>query len=355
MAYIIAEAGVNHNGSLDFALTMIREAAAAGADAIKFQTFKADQLVSKHAAKADYQKQTTDAAESQLDMIRKLELSSEEHAVIIEECRRVGITFMSTPFDLPSLQLLTGTYKLQTLKISSGDITNLPLLYCAGRSGADVILSTGICTLGEIEEALGALAFAYIDQDDVPSVESFRAAYFSDAGQDALRRHVTLLHCTTDYPTASEDVHLNKMVTIRQAFGLRTGYSDHTIGTEISVAAVALGAVVIEKHFTLDKSMEGPDHKASMEPEELALMVRQIRNVERAMGIAVKIPAASELRNATAARKSVVAARSITAGETFTEANLTLKRPGNGLPPSAYWKLLGQTADRAYEPDDLIR
>lgn len=354
--YIIAEAGVNHNGSLELAMKLVHEAAGAGADAIKFQTFQAERLVSKHAAKAHYQKQTTNAEESQLDMIRKLELSAEDHASIIAECQRAGITFMSTPFDSPSLELLTNTFKLQTLKISSGDITNLPLLYQAGKSGVNVILSTGISTLGEIEDALGSLAYAYAyaSSDDLPSLEAFRNAYCSDEGQAALRSKVTLLHCTTDYPTSFQDVHLNKMLTLKQAFGLQTGYSDHTIGTEIPVAAVTLGAKVIEKHFTLDKNMVGPDHKASMEPSELAMMIQQIRHVELAMGISVKIPAASELLNATPARKSVVAAVPIALGEIMTEANLTVKRPGNGLPPSAYWSLLGQPASRPYNADDLI-
>ncbi|GGG84531.1 N-acetylneuraminate synthase [Paenibacillus radicis (ex Gao et al. 2016)] len=352
--YIIAEAGVNHNGSLELAKKMVREAAAAGADAIKFQTFQAEKLVSKHAAKADYQKETTGRNESQLDMIRKLELSEEDHSQIILECERAGITFLSTPFDTSSLRLLTYTYNMQTLKISSGDITNLPLLYEAGKSGADIILSTGICTLGDIEEALGALAYAYTVADDIPSANSFRHAYFSDEGQAVLKRKVTLLHCTTDYPTAYTDVHLNKMLTLKQAFGLKTGYSDHTLGTEIPVAAVTLGAAVIEKHFTLDQSMEGPDHKASMEPEELTAMIRQIRNVEQALGIAVKIPVSSELGNAKAARKSVVAAVEIKKGELLTEANLTIKRPGNGLAPSAFWELLGKISDRDYLPDDLI-
>ncbi|MGO4547467.1 N-acetylneuraminate synthase [Paenibacillus sp. 2TAB23] len=352
--YIIAEAGVNHNGSLQLAKKLVHAAAAAGADAVKFQTFQADKLVSRHAAKADYQQKTTDAEESQLEMIRRLELSAEDHVELMNECQMAGIEFLSTPFDLSSLKLLTEQLGLRTLKISSGDITNLPLLHQAGKSGANVILSTGISILGEIEEALGALAFAYLGNVTPPSLLGFREAYCSEEGQVLLRKKVTLLHCTTDYPTAYGDVHLNKMITLRQAFGLLTGYSDHTIGAEVSVSAVALGATVIEKHFTLDKMMEGPDHLASMEPEELRGLVSQIRNVELAMGISNKIPAASELRNVNPVRKSIVAALPIAIGEKMTEANLTLKRPGNGLPPSAYWSLLGKQASRAYNADDLI-
>ncbi|WP_042170045.1 N-acetylneuraminate synthase [Paenibacillus gorillae] len=352
--YIIAEAGVNHNGSLQLAKELVHAAAKAGADAVKFQTFQASKLVSKHAAKADYQKKTTDAAESQLEMIRKLELSPADHLELMNECRAAGIEFLSTPFDFPSLELLTNELKLQTLKISSGDITNLPLLYRAGRSGANIILSSGISTLGDVEEALGALAFAFSANNEEPSLGAFRRAYFSEEGQARLKQKVALLHCTTNYPTDFQDVHLQKMLTLRQAFGLQTGYSDHTTGTEISVAAVALGAQIIEKHFTLDKLMEGPDHQASMEPDELTLLISQIRHVETALGMPTKIPAASELVNAAPARKSVVAAKPIAKGETMSESNLTLKRPGTGLPPSMYWNLLGKPASKEYDTDDLI-
>ncbi|RIX47310.1 N-acetylneuraminate synthase [Paenibacillus nanensis] len=352
--FIIAEAGVNHNGSLDLAKKLVRAAVEAGADAIKFQTFQAGQLVSRHAAKADYQKETTEAAESQLEMLKGLELSHHDHVALIEECRSAGITFLSTPFDMPSLRLLAETFNLKTLKISSGDLTNLPLLYYAGRSGANIILSTGMSTLGEIEDALGALAFSYLDSGEAPSLTAFRQAYCLPAGQAVLQEKVTLLHCTTEYPAPYEEVHLNKMLTLRQAFGLKTGYSDHTVGTEIPIAAVTLGAQLIEKHFTLDKTMIGPDHKASMEPGELSAMIQQIRNVERAMGNSVKIPTASEFRNVSPARKSIVAAKPIAKGETFSEENLTVKRPGHGLSPGVYWDLLGKKAERDYDSDDLI-
>lgn len=352
--YVIAEAGVNHNGSLSIAKQLVHEAARAGADAVKFQTFRASELVSKHALKAEYQKVTTESGNTQLEMLKQLELSAADHVELIHESEKAGIKFLSTPFDLSSLRLLTQDFGMTELKISSGDLTNLPLLYSAARTGAKLIISSGIATLGDIEEALGAIAFGYIGGDCSPSIEQFQAAYFSEEGQCALRANVSLLHCTTEYPTPFEDVHMNKMLTIKQAFNLRTGYSDHTIGTEIPVAAVTLGAQIIEKHFTLDKLMEGPDHKASMEPAELALMVSQIRNVEQALGNAVKIPARSELRNAIPARKSIVAASFIREGETITEGHLAIKRPGNGLPPSSFWKLIGQKASRSYEIDELI-
>ncbi|MFD0590672.1 N-acetylneuraminate synthase [Paenibacillus sp. GCM10027627] len=352
--YIIAEAGVNHNGSLAIAKRLVQEAAKAGADAVKFQTFRAAELVSKHAPKAEYQRDATKGGDTQLEMLQKLELSDKDHIELMEECKKAGIAFLSTPFDFISLELLTNEFGMDELKISSGDLTNLPLLYFAARSGAKLIISSGLSTLGDIEEALGAIAFGYIGGEEAPSLEHFRLAYFSEEGQSTLRKRVSLLHCTTEYPTPMEDVHLNKMVTLKQAFGLCTGYSDHTIGSEAAIAAVTLGARIIEKHFTLDKLMEGPDHKASMEPQELTDMIRQIRNVEKALGSAIKIPAQSEWRNAVPARKSIVAAEPIAEGDLLTEQMLTVKRPGNGIPPSQFWELLGQRAKRSYKTDELI-
>ncbi|WP_373230799.1 N-acetylneuraminate synthase [Cohnella sp.] len=353
--FIIAEAGVNHNGSLNLALKLVEKAAEAGADAVKFQTFKADKLVSQHAEKAEYQKKLTDRNESQLEMIRRLELSVADHQAIISYCQEKGIEFLSTPFDEDSFRLLVHEFGLRKLKFSSGDLTNLPLLLAAARSGCKLILSTGMATLGEVEEALGAVAFGYTaSRNEQPSLPLFHNAYSSVAGQEAIKANVNLLHCTTEYPTPYDDVHLNKMTTMKQAFGLRTGYSDHTLGCEVSAAAVALGATVIEKHFTLDKTMEGPDHQASLEPHELVEFVRQVRNVERALGSHVKMPAASEIQNMVPARKSIVASQSIQAGEILDETNLTCKRPGTGLPPSMYWVLLGRTAQRSYEIDELI-
>ncbi|MCE3203666.1 N-acetylneuraminate synthase [Paenibacillus sonchi] len=352
--YIIAEAGVNHNGSVELAKELINKAAEAGADAVKFQTFKSEKLVSRAALKADYQKETTGSGGSQLEMLKKLELSYDEYRDLHKYCKDLGIEFLSTPFDIESLKFLTSEIGLSTIKISSGDITNLPLLYETASTGSDIILSSGISTLGTIEEALGAIALGYTSRGDAPTIKGMQEAYYSKEGQETLSSKVTLLHCTTDYPTQYKDVHLNKMITMKHAFGLQVGYSDHTIGLEISLAAVAMGAHVIEKHFTLDKNMEGPDHKASIEPEELTQMVQQIRNIEKSLGIFAKIPASNEIKNAYAARKSVVAAKAIRKGDLFSTDNLTIKRPGNGFPPSAYWTLLGRKAEKSFELDDLI-
>ncbi|WP_220101564.1 N-acetylneuraminate synthase [Paenibacillus sp. S150] len=352
--YIIAEAGVNHNGSVEIAKELVNTAVKAGADAVKFQTFRAEKLVSRTALKADYQKMTTGSEGSQLEMLKKLELTYSDHRILYEYCNQAGIEFLSTPFDIESLGFLTTQIGLNTIKISSGDITNLPLLYETAGTGAKIILSSGISTLGTLEDALGAIALGYTLYEGNPTVKGMEEAYYSRAGQEMLRAKVTLLHCTTDYPTQYNDVHLNKMLTMKRAFGLPVGYSDHTIGLEISLAAVAMGAEVIEKHFTLDKQMEGPDHKASIEPEELTRLVKQIRNIEQSLGIFTKIPAFSEMKNAHAARKSVVAAKTIQQGEIFSKDNLTIKRPGNGYPPSSYWALLGRKAEKTFEADDLI-
>jgi N-acetylneuraminate synthase len=352
--YIIAEAGVNHNGSLDLAKLLIERAAEAGADAVKFQTFKAEKLVAKSAPKAEYQTKTTDGAESQYEMIRKLELDFEAHRVLIEHARRCGIQFLSTPFDLDSVDLLAGTFDLPRLKIPSGEITNAPLLLKAARTGKPIILSTGMSTLGEVETALGVLAFGYLGRGERPSVEAFQAAYASEEGQQILRKHVVLLHCTTEYPTPYTDVNLRAMDAMCRAFGLPVGYSDHTEGIAVPIAAAARGAVLIEKHFTLDRSLPGPDHKASLEPDELKAMVEGIRQVEQSLGVAVKVPVASELKNKPVARKSLVAARKIRQGERFTEENVAVKRPGTGLSPLLYWDVLGKRAERDYEEEDLI-
>lgn len=351
--YIIAEAGVNHNGSLDMAKKLVEVAAAAGADAVKFQTFKADALVSRLAPKAEYQIRTTDAAESQHEMIRKLELDELAHETLIEYCRVCGIEFLSTPFDLESLDLLSGRFNLSCIKIPSGDITNAPLLLRIAQTGKPVILSTGMSTLGEIEDALGVLAFGYLDNRE-PSIASFRAAYCSVLGQTKLQDKVTILHCTTEYPAPLEDVNLKVIDTMRSAFGLRVGYSDHTEGIAVPIAAVARGAVVIEKHFTLDRSLPGPDHKASLEPAELKQMVSAIRMVEQALGSGKKHPAPSELKNMSVARKSLVAAAAISSGELFTTENLTVKRPGNGLSPMRYWELLNRKSSRDFSADEAV-
>lgn len=354
--YIIAEAGVNHNGSIDMAKSLIDVAAEAGADAVKFQTFKAEQLVSRHAPKAEYQQCTTDATESQLDMIRKLELAESDYVALIAHAESIGIEFLSTPFDSSSLVFLVGGMKLSTIKIPSGEITNAPFLLEIARCAKRVILSTGMSTLGEVEEALGVLAFGFTADAEVEPVgESFIRAFASVEGQAALRERVILLHCTTEYPAPFREVNLRAMGTLASAFDLPAGYSDHTQGIHVSLAAVALGAQVIEKHFTLDRNLPGPDHKASLEPGELKQMVRSIREVELALGSTVKQPVASELRNRVVVRKSLVAGRDIRKGELFTSTNLAVKRPGDGISPARYWECLGKYADRDYQQDDKVQ
>lgn len=351
--FIIAEAGVNHNGSLDMAKRLIAVAAEAGADAVKFQTFKAENLVSRIAPKAEYQTRTTAGDESQFEMIRKLELNELAHEILVEHCRLCGIQFLSTPFDLESVDLLTKRFDLPCIKIPSGDITNAPLLHKIAQTGKPVILSTGMSTLGEIEDALGVLSFGYL-RCDSPSTAAFRACYCSAKGQELLRDKVTLLHCTTEYPAPLEDVNLKVMDTLRCTFGLPVGYSDHTEGIAVPVAAVARGAVVIEKHFTLDRTLPGPDHLASLEPDQLRQMVDAIRAVEKALGSSRKHPASSEYKNIAVARKSLVAAIPILAGDVFTSENLAAKRPGSGLSPMHYWDMLKKKAERDYSADELV-
>jgi N-acetylneuraminate synthase len=353
--FIIAEAGVNHNGSLDRAGEMIDAAAEAGADAVKFQSFKAERIVSMTAPKAEYQKETTDPGESQYEMIRRLELDRESHRALIRRCEERKVRFLSTPFDMDSLDMLLSEFKLPMVKISSGDITNAPLLLEAARRQRPVILSTGMSSLADIEIALGVLAFGYTEGiKKKPSVQAFRRSFLTEKGQKALKKRVTLLHCTTEYPAPFEEVNLHAMEVMRSAFGLPVGYSDHTTGIAVAVAAVALGAVVIEKHFTLDRTLPGPDHKASLEPGELKAMIESIRQVEPALGLKRKIPAASELKNRAVAQKSLVAAVAIGKGECFTEENVAVKRPGNGLSPVFYWDVVGRPAQKDYAPDEAI-
>jgi len=354
--YIIAEAGVNHNGSLEQAIRLIDVAAKAGANAVKFQTFKADKLVCRAAPKAEYQIENTGASESQHEMIRKLELDESAHATLIRHCNEKGIEFLSTPFDLESLEMLARKFDLSRIKLPSGDITNAPLLLEAARTGKPVILSTGMSTLGEIEVALGILAFGYsVKKEDIPSLVAFEKVYGSTMGRKALKNKVTLLHCTTEYPAPFADVNLRAMVTLQRAFGMPVGYSDHTPGIAIPVAAVALGAIIIEKHFTLDRNLPGPDHKASLEPDELNQMVNSIREVELALGSSIKQPAPSEIGNRTVARKSLVASRNIRKGEPYTQDNLAAKRPGDGISPIHYWEWLGKIAEIDYKQDDKVK
>lgn len=327
---IIAEAGVNHNGDLDLAKGLIDAAAQAGADLVKFQTFSADRLATAGAAKADYQTQTTGSAESQHAMLRRLELTRDMHLALIDHCRQRAIGFLSTAFDTQGLDLLA-ELGLDRFKIPSGEITNLPYLRHVGAFGKPLILSTGMATLGEIEAALDILETA-----------------------GTPRRRITVLHCNTEYPTPMVDVNLRAMLTIREAFQVAVGCSDHTPGIEVPIAAVALGATVIEKHLTLDRTLPGPDHQASLEPDEFAAMVRAIRNIEQALGDGIKRPSPSEAKNKPIARKSLVAAVPIRAGEPFTPANLTAKRPGTGLSPMRWDEILGRRAARDYHAEELI-
>lgn len=327
--FIIAEAGVNHNGDIGLAKKLIEKAAWAGVDAVKFQSFKADKLVSKKAKKAEYQEETTGNEESQYQMIKKLELDYEKHQELIDHCKTNNIMFLSSAFDLESIDLLNNL-QMGIWKIPSGEITNLPYLRKIGKLNKKTILSTGMATLGEIEKALNIL-------------------------KEAGTTDITVLHCNTEYPTPMKDVNLNAMNTIRDAFKVKVGYSDHTLGIEIPIAAVAMGAELIEKHFTLDNTMEGPDHRASLEPEELKIMVDAIRNIECAMGDGVKQPSKSELKNKPIARKSIVAEKKIKKGEIFTEANLGIKRPGTGISPMEWDDVVGEIATKDFDEDELIQ
>lgn len=351
--FVIAEAGVNHNGDHDMALALVDAASDAGADAVKFQTFKADALVSAGAEKAEYQKQATDPGESQLEMLQRLELSHDLHHQLFNHCGEKGIRFLSTPFDAGSLRFLVDDLKLDTLKIPSGEITNGPLLLQAGESGCNIILSTGMSTMDEVEEALGVLAFGLTGSGQ-PSSDAFQESLISDQGKKALTEKVTLLHCTTEYPAPFSDANLKAMDTMRDAFGLRVGLSDHTPGIAVSIAAAARGACVIEKHFTMDRTLPGPDHRASLEPGELKEMIAGIRAVEVALGDGVKKPQPSEVKNLDRARKSLVTLKPVKAGEAFTEDNLGVKRPGGGASPMEYWEKLGQLAARDFAEGEQL-
>jgi len=355
--YVIAEAGVNHNGSAELALQLVDAAVDAGADAVKFQTFKAENLVTKGADKAEYQKATSGSDESQFDMLKRLELSYEMHHQLIEYCSDKGITFLSTAFDTDSLHFLVGELGLTSLKIPSGEITNGPLLLEHARTGCDLILSTGMATLGEVEEALGVIAYGLLaseGESDKPSREAFQQAYCSAQGQALLKEKVTVLHCTTEYPAPPEEINLKAMVTMQQAFGLKTGYSDHSEGITVPIAASAMGATLIEKHFTLNKSLPGPDHKASLEPDELTAMIKAIRIVEQSMGDGKKVPTLSELKNRQIARKSLVAVKDINLGEKLSEDNITAKRPGVGVSPMEYWDMIDKIAQSDIDQEGLI-
>jgi N-acetylneuraminate synthase len=350
---VIAEAGVNHNGSVEMAEQLVDVAAAAGADFVKFQTFRTEDAIARNAPKARYQRETTGEGETQFEMVKKLELDAAAHERLFRRCAEKGIGFLSTPFDLDSVKLLTDGLGLRTLKIASGEVTNAPLMLAVARAAERVILSTGMCTLGDIELALGVLAFGFVEGDTAPSAGAFRAAYAR--GREALRERVTLLHCTTQYPAPMRDVNLRAMDTMRAAFGLPVGYSDHTTGIVVSLAAAARGASVIEKHFTLDRNLPGPDHRASIEGHELRALVAGVREIEEVLaGDGNKVPAPSEVENLGIARKSIVARTAIRRGQTLDAAMLAVKRPGHGISPLEFWDVLGRTADRDYEPDEVI-
>lgn len=326
--FVIAEAGDNHNGNFDLALQLVDQAVEAGADCVKFQTFITENVISRYAQKAEYQKRNTKEAESQFDMVKRLELSFEQFRQIQSYCREKGILFLSTPFDLDSIDFLQ-EIEIPFWKIPSGEITNLPYLIRIARTGKDIILSTGMCAMDEIATAMKLLKE-------------------NGAGK------ITLLHCNTEYPTSFQDVNLRAMKTMQEVFGVSVGYSDHTLGIEVPIAAVAMGARVIEKHFTLDRDMEGPDHKASLEPDELKQMIRSIRNIEMALGSTEKIPTESEKKNLDIARKSIVAKCDIKKGELLTEEILSVKRPGNGISPMRWNEIVGTRAVRDFKEDELI-
>lgn len=352
--FVIAEAGVNHNGDLKRALQLVDAAVAAGADAVKFQSYKTEALVAAAAPKADYQLQTTSSTESQFEMLKRLELSEANHTALYDHCRKGGIEFLSTPFDLGSLVLLSDKMGLQRLKLPSGELNNPQLLLAAGRTGKKLIVSTGMSYLSEVEAALGVIAFGMLGTKDRPSQAAFREAFRSQRGQDLLQAKVSILHCTTEYPAADADINLRAMDTLRAAFGLPVGLSDHSAGIAVPLAAVGRGASIIEKHFTLDRNLPGPDHRASLEPGELISLVKGIRAVEAALGSSLKAPVDVEMQNAPIAKKVIVAATKIAKGSPLTEQNITLKRLGKGASASLFFDVLGRTADRDYAPDEPI-
>ncbi|MDP2636874.1 MULTISPECIES: N-acetylneuraminate synthase [unclassified Pseudoalteromonas] len=354
MTLIIAEAGVNHNGSDEIAFSLVDAAHKAGADIVKFQTFKAKNLVTEEAQQAEYQITNSGQKESQFSMLKRLELSYESHHKLVKYCNDLGIEFLSTAFDSESLSFLVDDLGITRLKLPSGEITNAPLVLEHARTGCDLIVSTGMATLSEIEQVLSVIAFGYLNPQGTPNDETLQAAYFSEQGKQLLKEKVTLLHCTTEYPAPFGDINLNAMDTMKDAFKLAVGYSDHSEGIIVPVAAVAKGAVLIEKHFTVDKSLPGPDHKASLDPQELKAMVDGIRTVEKVMGDGIKGPRPSEVKNKSVARKSLVAANAITAGELFSENNLAVKRPGSGLNPIKYWHYLNKASSKNYKAGDLI-
>ena len=351
--YIIAEAGVNHNGSIKRAHELVDAAASSGANAVKFQSFNAKMLATKAAPKAAYQKTTSDPNQSQLEMLRGLELDQSAHRELLDHCAESGIEFLSTPFDRESFAFLY-SLGIRKIKIGSGDLNNAPLLLDVATQNCEVLLSTGMASLSEIEEILGVLAFGYLGKKEKPSKEAFKTAWSDSSGYKKLYDKVTLLHCTTEYPTPLDQVNLKAINTLQKAFGLLCGYSDHTQGINIAIASVVLGAKVLEKHVTLDRTLPGPDHSASLEVNEFAAMVKGIREVESSFGDGRKVPMLAELKNKLVARKSLVANRAISKGEILDENSVTAKRPGSGKEPIDFWDLLGSKATRDYATDDFF-
>lgn len=352
--FIIAEAGVNHNGSIDLAYQLIDAATESGADAIKFQTFKAENLVTRSAKQATYQTKNIGEETSQYDMLKNLELPYEDFRKLKTYCEEKGITFLSTPFDMESVDFLLGELKLTKIKVPSGEITNAPYLYKIALYGVDIILSTGMATKNDIHVALAFLAYGYSGKEEI-TLEKVNEFYKTNQAKLLLEDKVVILHCTSEYPVPFHDVNLNAMDDIKETFQLDIGFSDHTVGIVAPIAAVAKGAKAVEKHFTLDKTLPGPDHKASLEPNELKDMIDSIRIVEQVLGKKEKAPVESELKNMQVARKSLVTSKPIKIGDIFSEENLTIKRPGTGVDPKYYWDYIGSRSTMNYGEDEVVK
>lgn len=353
--YIIAEAGVNHNGSMEMACELIRTAKECGVDAVKFQTFKTEKLVTKEARKAVYQNENDSATSSQAEMLKQLELTDEQFIELSQECERQGIDFLTTCFDSESLRVICRETNLKSLKIGSGDLTNLPLIVDHARTGHNIIISTGMATMAEVEDALAALAYGYLTESGSPESYSWmKLNYFTENNIARIREKVTILHCVTDYPAQPQDLNLNAIVQIRELYKINTGYSDHSLGIEACCAAVALGATCLEKHLTLDQSLPGPDHKASATPEEFKALVLAVRNLEKALIPSIKAPTFREQANLEVARKYLVATVCIEEGECFTENNIEIKRSKMGISPQQYWDVLGKSARKHFDLGESI-
>lgn len=355
--YFIAEAGVNHNGKFDLALKLVDIAVEAGADAVKFQTFKAENLASKNANKACYQRETTNIRESQLEMLKSLELKEREYFDLKDYCKSKKIDFITTAFDHDSLSFIRKKLKVKILKIPSGEITNGPLLLAHGLTGLDIILSTGMSSIKEIKEALGVIIYGYLNKGKKkikPSKRIFKRAFESKEGQALLQKKITILHCTTEYPAPIDDINLNAIYDIENNFNANIGYSDHSEGELVSIAAASMGVKVIEKHFTINKKMSGPDHKASLNPIELKNLIRKIRSIETIRGLNIKKAYKTEIKNINIVRKSLIASVDIKLGNLFSEKNVTAKRPGNGKSPMDYWEYIGHKSKQNYKKDDII-